>query len=369
MSRRQFVSAAAVGAVALGAIGAAPADATTQKRRNIVIDGLDASAPLMSVGFVRLLREAGVDCVHRSVRQFVDIGAIQGFADQYPNDVVIAKSVADIDRARTANRIALVLGAQDANYLERVFSKTSHENYPPLRATLRSYVDLGLRTQGICYNVTNIFGGGCLDHNVPLTRAGRNLVEEIHHLRVVLDVGGHTGEQTSLDAIAMSKGVPVVCTHTNMAALNPNPRAISDRLAEAAAKTGGVIGLTAQSDFIVRSARSLTQYPERSPQAQLDTFLDQYDYLKKLVGADHVALGPDFIWGQGPDIHEDTNDALVFPSDAMSEGATRLVKDFEDISKLPNLVRGLERRGWTQEELDKLLGLNWWRVYHEVWGA
>ena len=154
-----------------------------------------------------------------------------------------------------------------------------------------------------------------------------------------------------------------------MAALNDNIRAISDRLAEAIAGTGGVIGLTALSDFHVRNAESYKEHGRVSPQATLDMHLDQYDYLRDLVGINHVGLGPDFVWGNEPPYHHVAEISLTFPPEASSLGPIRMVKDFENISQLPNLIRGLEGRGWSQEELDKVLGGNWLRVYEQVWGA
>jgi membrane dipeptidase len=231
------------------------------------------------------------------------------------------------------------------------------------------YHGLGLRLQGICYNVANMFGGGCVDPRVPLTRAGRRLVEEVHKLRIVLDVGGHTGEQTSLDALEMSSGVPVVCTHTNAAALNPNLRATSDRVMEAIAKTGGVVGITAISDFQVRNQSNYRSHGPRSPQITLDKHLEQYEYVKKLIGIDHIGLGPDFVWGWGEQFNHKAEDSATFPPEALSDGPAATTAGYENISKLPNLVMALRGRGWSDDELDRLLGANWLRVYERVWGA
>ena len=173
-------------------------------------------------------------------------------------------------------------------------------------------------------NLNNIFGGGCMDHNVPLTRAGRRLVEEMHRLNIILDVGGHTGEQTSLDAIAMSKGVPVVCTHTNPAALCANPRNISDRLAVAIAETGGVIGITTLSDFHNLDATTIPPNRAKIEQATLDLHLDHYDYFKRLVGVDHVGMGTDLTVGTSYD--EKPWDSVTFPPDASSPGDLLSVK-------------------------------------------
>jgi membrane dipeptidase len=333
----------------------------------IVVDGLDTS--IVNAEFLELLRAGGVDCMHGSLGTVEHYGYFYGFADEHPDEVAVAKSVADIRRAKRDGKISFIFGAQHANHLEQLIDKDPRGTFSPVRFALRGYYELGLRFQGICYNVSNIFGGGNLDPRVPLTRAGRQLVEEIHKLHLILDVGGHTGEQTSLDAIEMSSGVPVVCTHTNVAALVPNIRAISDRLAEAIAATGGVIGVTAISDFQMRSAENYQEHGLTSPQATLDDHLDQYDHFKRLVGTDHIGLGPDFVWGWGETFYHAPDDSITFPPESMGLGVPKLVKGFEDISKLPNLIKGLRGRGWTETELDKLLGANWLRVYERVWGG
>jgi membrane dipeptidase len=334
----------------------------------IVVDGLDASA--MTDEFIGLLRQGGVNCVHKSVGHPYSFGPVLRFVDRHASDVVMARTAEQILQAKQNGKIAIVCGSQAASLHLSDLGGLYSSTFASLVSALRTEYEMGLRTLGICYNVASIFGGGCLDPTAPLTRVGRRLVEETHKLRILLDVGGHTGEQTSLDALAMSSGVPVVCTHTNIAALNANPRATSDRVLEAIAKTGGVVGLTAVSEFMTHNASSAAQ-GLRSPQAPLDVLLDQYDYLKRLVGADHVALGPDFIWGRAENLCVGTEDSVLFPPDMMSENTldkVHYVKDFDDISKLPALERGLAERGWSRSELDKLLGANWIRVYRAAWG-
>jgi membrane dipeptidase len=237
-----------------------------------------------------------------------------------------------------------------------------------IRPALLGYRELGLRIQGLCYNGYNVFGSGCMDHTVPLTRAGRRLVEEIHRADIVLDVGGHTGERTSFDALAISTGVPVIVSHTNFARLNPNMRCISDRLAEAVARSGGVIGLTAISDFVARNPGSAKRDGPTSPRAPLSVLLDHFDHGKRVVGAAHLGVGPDFLWGQQP-VAVDPTDAATFTPESLSAGPVRTVAEFEDISHLPALVAGLKQRGWTEAELDQVLGGSWLRVWEKIWGS
>jgi len=360
-----LTAAGAAGAAAVSRLGASEARAAEARQPGrLVVDGLDTSTP--NAEFLKLLRTGGVDCVHKSVGDLQTTATYYGLAWQHRSEMVIAKSVADIRQAKREGKIAFILGAQAAKqYEEALFRATGTlGSFKDMATAVAEYKGLGVAIQGLCYNTTNVFGSGCLDHRAPLTRAGRRLVEQLHAHEIVLDVGGHCGEQTSLDAIEVSSGVPIVCTHTNMAGINPSIRAISDRLAEAIAATGGVIGITAVSAFHNRSASNM---PDEDVQATLDEHLDQYDYVKRLLGADHVGLGPDFIWGWGPNMPMDPEDSAAFPPYSMAKGIQSTVKGFEDISKLPNLIAGLQGRGWSEAELDKLLGANWLRVYEKVW--
>ena len=366
MDRRDFakVTAAVIG---LGGVSLPDARRQPAQADRLVVDGLDTS--IVNEGFLDLVATGGVDCIHKSLDNQATYAAIYAFLHTQRHRAVPALSVREIREAKIQGKRSFVFGVQHANLLEALIPKSPLGLYDTLAAGLKSYYDLGLRIHGICYNVANIFGGGCLDPEVPLTRAGRWLVESIHQHRILLDVGGHTGERTSLDALALSSGVPVVCTHTNVAAINPNPRATSDRVFEAIAATGGVVGVTAISDFHVRSKKTYQAHGPVSPQATLEQHLDQYDYLKKLIGVDHIGMGPDFVWGWGETFNSQPTKSVTFPEEALSAGPAVTVKDFENISKLPNLIAGLRRRGWSEPELVKVLGGNWLRVYEKAWGA
>ena len=273
--------------------------------------------------------------------------------------VVLAKSVADIREAHARGLVSNVFCWQSATVLGDSFNS-------PIGSTataLRAFHEIGLRQVGLCYNVTNAFGSGCLEPHGSLTRAGQRLVEEIHFLGMILDVGGHTGEQTTLDAIAISDGVPVVCSHTNVAAIADNYRCISDQVIDAIAATGGVIGLTAVNDFHVRGRGDTGDVPH----VGIEEHVDQYDYIRNRVGVDHVGLGTDFVDGMAIPYGGGIN-AEIIPADMVSE-PWRFIRGFESIAELPNLIDGLRRRGWTDEEVRKAMGANWLRVYQQVWGG
>jgi membrane dipeptidase len=373
-SRRAFVRTLALGGAAtLGGAARAGADPDPKPAKggnwntsglpaaSLVVNGLDPSA--LRVEYLDLLREGGVGCWHRSVGGLQDFAFMLRFCDEHKARIAPARSVGEIRSLHRQGRIALVSGWQSS---ERLIIDGTREN--PAIDDLRAYHELGLRICGIAYNVANGFGAGCLEPRSGLTRAGRRLVEEIHSLRIVLDVGGHTNERTSFDALALSAGVPVICSHTNLRALNDNPRCSTDPLLEAIAKTGGVIGVSAFNDFHARTRRDANV--PRTPQVDLDRHLDQYDYLKRLVGVEHIGLGPDFIEGRnGPGLVSPSDRHVMAPEAYSQQMPWFYVKGFENIGQLPNVAAGLIGRGWSTEDVRKVLGENWLRVYRQVWGA
>lgn len=367
MNRRECLMSALGAVTAAGAPGwagsaaraqtANPRAASRLRDSTLVVDGLDPSA--LTEDYLGMLEAAGVDCWHQSMGGFASFANLLRFCDAHAGRIVQAGSVAEIRRAHAEGKVAHLSGWQSAEVLIDEGSSTL-----PQIGHLRAYRELGLRICGLVYNAANAFGGGALDPAVGLTRAGRRLVEEIHAQKIVLDVGGHTGEQTSFDAIGMSRGVPVICSHTNLRALVDNPRNMTDRLIERIAATGGVIGLTSFNDFHARSVADAAT--PVTPQVGLERHLDQYDYMKRLVGVDHIGLGPDFMYGR-TDLDRMIRE--LWPADTYSDMPWHMVRGFETISDLPNVTQGLMQRGWSAAEIRKVLGENWLRVYGRVWGG
>jgi membrane dipeptidase len=354
-----FATAWADESPASGATHITAQQARELQESTLVVDGLDPSN--LRDDYLDMLKAGGVHCWHQSLAgDLANFAALLKFLDNNKDRIAQAGSVREIRELRNRGVISHISGWQSADGLVT--------NGEPVPGNLRAFHDLGLRICGIAYNVANVFGGGCLDPQVGLTRAGHRLVEEIHLARMVLDLAGHTNEATSFDAIAISAGIPVICTHTNLRSLNDNPRCSTDRMLEAIAGTGGVIGLSAFNDFHARKASDL-RVP-RTPQVGLDRHLDQYDYLKRLVGVDHIGIGPDFIHGNNSSGRVSDDESLVMAPEAYSpETPWFYVKGFENIAELPNLTQGLLQRGWSSADVRKVLGENWLRVYERVWGS
>lgn len=366
LPRRRFVQAALAAGSGLAAgsawaTGGNPSAPANVRSTGVVVNGLDPSP--LRVEYLDLLQAGGVSCWHRSAAGLADFAQMLAFCDQHRDRIAPAGTVREIRDLHRQGKLSHVSGWQSA-----IFLIENDEDTDTALGNLRAYQQLGLRICGIAYNRNNRFGSGTLDDDAGLTADGRRLIEEIHRQRIVLDVGGHTGERTSFDALAMSSGVPVICSHTNLRAITDNPRCSSDELLVAIARTGGVIGITAFNDFHVRT-RADAGVP-RSPQVGLDRHLDQYDYLKTLVGVDHIGLGPDFIEGRNqPGYVTEGMRHMMAPEAYSQQMPWFYVRGFENIGELPNVAQGLAARGWTADELRKLMGENWLRVYEQVWGA
>ena len=263
----------------------------------------------------------------------------------------------------------MVVGWQDSAGLTDGNGNDWRSSNPP-KTKLREYYELGLRTANLTYQLSNQFGGGMLDPTVPLTVEGRLIVAQMQKLGIVVDVSGHTGVQTALDVIAMAER-PVVITHGNVRALNKdNPRTSPDAVIEGVARTGGLMGVAALSQFMMWGGKDAAK-AETGPfpaQASLSRYVDEFDYLKKLVGVDHIGLGTDFVTpgSGGGDPAKD----FEYPPEMMSKAdEIEFVDGFGSVSGLNNLRAEMQRRGYTAEEIAKILGGNWMRVFGQAWNS
>jgi membrane dipeptidase len=217
--------------------------------------------------------------------------------------------------------------------------------------------DFGLRVQQLSYNNHNFVGAGCMEPNdAGLSRFGIEFVEKCNELGIVVDTG-HCGHQTTLDACKYSKA-PVVATHTGADRVYSHNRCKSDEELKAIASTGGVVGIFAMPWFIAENPQNTT----------VEHFLDHIDYVVELVGVDHVGIGTDWPMPQTKWM------ALAFKKhvaptigfkkgDGPSIEYVHGIKDYRDFS---NVTAGLLSRGYSDDDIVKIIGGNWMRVLREI---
>jgi membrane dipeptidase len=377
MQRRDFLKAGMTGVALSLAQGTAraedaPASAAGSASgedlgKNLVVISVDGST--LSSEMVDKYKRNGADVwLFDGPRTLPRFSRAFEFLDRESSRITLCRSHKEILAAKRDGKVAMVFGWQNSEALEEEYGNDWRDHKPPL-TNLRTFYELGLRVAGLQYNMANQFGGGCLDPTVPLTIQGKYLVAQMQELGILVDCGGHIGEQTSLGILAMARR-PVVCTHSNVLALNDNPRNTSDRVIEGIAKTGGVFGVTAMDGFMTWSRKDAPKamtgpFP---PRAGVPRYVDEFDYLKRLVGVDHIGLGPDWVNDLEP---LDPSNSIEFPPEmTYAQPITmKLVEGFESVDGLGNVRAEMEKRGYTAEEIAKVFGGNWMRVYREAWNS
>lgn len=273
-------------------------------------------------------------------------------ARKYDN-LIVAQQVDDIDRAKREGKAALILASQGGDFIGRKLHR------------IEAFYRLGLRFMLPAYNATNLICGGALDRtDEGLSRFGELVVDECNRVGLVLDCT-HIGWRASLDIIERSSQ-PVIFSHSNAKSVVDNPRNIDDEQIKACAAKGGVIGVVAWSVLLLK--RGQTKQPD------IDDFIDHIDHIAQLLGStDHIGIGTDYFLGtylgdwQDPwgwvDYFEEVNQHFK----ASSGSPLSSPKGFESYSDIVTVIKKLQQRGYSIDDISKILGQNFLRVFKQVW--
>jgi membrane dipeptidase len=213
----------------------------------------------------------------------------------------------------------------------------------------------------LAYNRQNFVAAGCTERYDPgLTAFGVEFVKRCNEVGVIVDTA-HTGRQSTLDACSVSER-PVVATHTSAVALYEHDRAKTDEEFQAIAESGGVIGVYAIPFFLAAP---------QDPPPTIELMLDHLDYIVKLVGWQHVAIGSDWPLAIPHEIQRRVLMPMLHSLGFRAEHDLDVVstlEGFRDPRDWRNITRGLVARGYGDEELRGILGENFLRVFGEVVG-
>lgn len=220
---------------------------------------------------------------------------------------------------------------------------------------LQTAYEAGLRMMGLSYNVQNSVAGGILDVvDSGVTALGAEVIRQMDALGILIDVS-HSSQRAALDACRLSQN-PIVISHASAAALCTVPRAKSDEVIRAIATSGGVFGVAAVPEFLA-AGKSVT----------IEALLDHIDYIARLVGWQHVAIGTDWPLQIDLKTQREAFPAVLQAYGAVANGPPSLI-GFGDYRDFPNITRGLVRRGYGDEEIRGILGENFLRVFETVCG-
>ena len=262
--------------------------------------------------------------------------------------LTVARRRADIDRAHETGRVALVVGTEAATMIENEVDR------------IDILYGFGVRQMGIAYSEANALGGGLKEkHDGGLTALGHRAVDRMNRLGIAIDVS-HSGDRTSLDVIAGSSG-PVLITHAGARAVWPTARMKPDEVIRALADRGGVIGIEAAPH---------TTLSRDHPRHSLDSVMDHFTYCVDLVGIEHVAFGPDTLFGDHVGLHRAFADHLSIAAVNGDVDYPRV--EYVDGLENPaecfwNITAWLVTHGYSDEEIGKVLGGNVIRVLEQIW--
>ncbi|MBQ1542620.1 MAG: membrane dipeptidase [Caulobacteraceae bacterium] len=368
-TRRAFIGGA--GAIAAASLSPAEAAATRQySRRTIDLVGrslvIDMLAPIfmgdtpdlydkaLTPAKLEAFKASGVTAFHNSVGfngpdSYADVltflSAWSGFIGRNSDSFLLVDQAADIDRAKAQGKIAVIHGVQNADHFRTVDD-------------VKAFYDLGQRASQLTYNRQNLLGSGSTERiDGGVTDYGAQIIQKMNEVGMLIDVS-HSGDRTTLDAIELSKG-PIAVTHSNCRALNDHPRLKTDEAIRKLAAKGGVMGITAVRNFV--SAKEPTT---------VEHIIDHIDHVAKLVGFEHVGVGSDSdLYG-----YDKLPDAVVkeMRSHYKASYAFRDKLDtdgYDHPRRIYDLTEAMIRRGYSDANIQAVLGGNFRRLLGQVWKA
>lgn len=281
----------------------------------------------------------------------------EGFADTMKNiarwnrwfrddgDIILkVRTTADVRRAKAEGKTGIILGFQNVSAFEDQLGY------------IEIFKDAGVGVAQLAYNTQNLVGTGCYEtRDAGLSDFGREVVAEMNRVGILCDLS-HVGPKTSEDTILASTK-PVCYSHCLPSALKAHPRNKSDAELRFIAERGGFIGVTMFPPFL-----------SKGNDATVDDYVEAIDYVIDIAGTEAVGIGTDFTQGHGE---------AFFLSLTHDKGYARKLTDFSEIvnpagirriGDFPNLTAAMQRAGWSEAKIRKVMGDNWLALLAEVWG-
>jgi membrane dipeptidase len=315
--------------------------------KKIKESGMTAGSKMVALHELRTEKYTRYGWDHGSI--FRKIGDYFRFFAEYPDKTMLVTTVQDILRAKEEGKFGIILDLQNPNPMG--------ENIELLSV----FHKLGIRIIALCYSFRNALGDGCSEKgDAGLSNLGIEAVKEMNRLGIVIDLS-HAGYKSTMEAIELSHD-PVLFTHANAYSIYPVARNKRDDQIKALAKKGGVIGC----DGLAPTVRNVEGGPT------IEDFLDHVDYIVKLVGVNHVGVGIDLPWHHTttPELKEMLGKmySSAYPiSKSQLELRGLTAKGLDSPALFPNVTKGLVARGYSNQEIEKILGGNFLRVFKAVW--
>ena len=296
--------------------------------------------------------EGGVDAVHVTIayhenfrETVLNFEQWNRWFEKYPNRIVQAFSAEDIEAAKESGRTAVVFGFQNPSPIE--------DDIGLVEIVHR----LGARFMQLTYNNQSLLATGCYeDDDTGLTRMGREVVEEMNRVGLVVDMS-HSAERSTLEAIEHSQR-PIAISHANPSFWHPARRNKSDDVLKALAASGGMLGVSLYPHHL-----------KDGSQCSLDNFCGMIARAVEIMGVDHIGFGSDLCQDQPDSVVEWmrvgrwTKKIDYGEGSAAQAGFPPMPSWFEDNRHWGNILGGLAKTGFSHHDIEKISGGNWLEFY------
>jgi membrane dipeptidase len=330
-------------------------------QRSLVIDMLaplkldfrpEAYALPLTDSEAAMFRSCGITGFHNSVgvggaSAYEDalefIAAWSGFVGRNTQVFTLVGKAADLDAAKAKQKIAVIMGLQNADEFREP-------------KDVKAFYQLGLRCAQLTYNTQNLLGSGSTERvDGGISDYGEQIIKSMNEVGMLVDVS-HSGDKTTLDAIELSPK-PIAFTHSNCRALNNHPRLKTDEAIRKLAAKGGVMGITGVRMFV----------KDKEP-TTVEDIVDHIDHVVKLVGIDHVGIGSDSDLMGYDHMPPDQYKQLKAGYKASYAFRDKIDTDgFDHPRKVYDLTAALIRRGYSDSNIQAVLGGNFRRLLGTTW--
>ena len=297
-------------------------------------------------------RQAGLDAIHVTIVYHEDFDELETVIKNWENhfsnnsDLIFhGKSYKDIEKAKSENKTAVFFGFQncspiedDINLVEKVY-------------------DLGCRFMQLTYNNQSLLATGCYENtDSGVTNFGREVIKEMNRLGLVIDMS-HSAEKSTIDAIEISEK-PIAITHANPSFWHAAKRNKSNKLLKILSDSKGMLGLSLYAHHL-----------KEGTNCTLDSFCEMAAKTAEIIGAEKIGIGSDLCLNQPDTIVEWMRNGTWSKDKKFGEGSKnkpgfpKQPDWFLDARGFSNLEIGLNKVGFSESEVNGILGNNWYNFY------
>tara|TARA_B100002052_G_scaffold187559_1_gene170918 strand:- start:542 stop:1510 length:969 start_codon:yes stop_codon:yes gene_type:complete len=303
----------------------------------------------------KINHEAGLDAVHVTVVYHEDFNEFNSKIEEWNSHfkenadlIFLGKSYKDIEKAKIEKKTAIFFGFQNCSPIEDDIN------------LVEKIYDLGCRFMQLTYNNQSLLATGCFENfDSGVTNFGKEVIKEMNRLGLVIDMS-HSAEKSTIDAINLSQK-PIAITHANPTFWHAVKRNKSNELLEILSKNDGMLGLSLYPHHL-----------KDGTNCTLESFCEMTAKTVEIMGINKVGIGSDLCLHQPDSVVEWMRNGTWSKSKNFGEGSKKKAgfpkqpEWFVDARGFLNLDKGLSKVGFNKNEIDGILGNNWFNFYKRM---